>query len=93
MQLRVAQGPLTISELAFAMGIEHPPLTRTLNQLAESGLILRIEDPDDRRIRRVTLSPAGEQQVAQVNKVVEECQRKVSEGLPKDDLEQFSQNP
>lgn len=91
MQLQVAEGPLTVSELAFAMGIELPPLTRTLNQLAESGLIIRVEDADDRRIRLVKLSTLGEQQVAQVNRVVEECQRKVSEGFPPEQLEQFSQ--
>lgn len=90
MQLQVVDGPLSVSELAFSMGIEHPPLTRTLNQLVESGLIMRIEDPTDRRIRLVKLTPAGEQQVANVNKVVEECQHKVSQGLAPDDLAQFS---
>lgn len=91
MQLQVVERPLTVSELAFAMGIELPPLTRTLNQLVESGLIVRVEDKDDRRIRLVTLSEQGKHQVAQVNRVVEECQRKVSEGLPAEQLDQFSQ--
>lgn len=52
-------GPLTIGELAEAVGITQPGATRTLAQLADLGLVeARASDGDQRR-KLVSLTDAG----------------------------------
>jgi DNA-binding MarR family transcriptional regulator len=52
-------GPLTIGELAEAVGITQPGATRTLSQLADLGLVeMRASDEDQRR-KLVSLTSAG----------------------------------
>src|SRR3954454_19687147 len=52
-------GPLTISELADAIGVTQPGATRTAAQLAEAGLVTVSKSRDDERRRSVTLSAGG----------------------------------
>lgn len=46
-------------ELAHAVGIEGPTLTRHLDGMEEAGLVRRVRDPDDRRAFKVELTDAG----------------------------------
>ncbi|MER2264487.1 MarR family winged helix-turn-helix transcriptional regulator [Methylobacterium oxalidis] len=50
--------------LAEAIGIEGPSLVRLLDQLCAAGLVVRKEDPTDRRAKVLSLTPAGEGLVA-----------------------------
>jgi DNA-binding MarR family transcriptional regulator len=52
-------GPLTIGELAEAVGISQPGATRTLAQLTELGLVLSRASDEDQRRRLVSLTAAG----------------------------------
>jgi DNA-binding MarR family transcriptional regulator len=52
-------GPLTIGELADAVGITQPGATRALGQLVEAGLVDAEPAPDDQRRRIVSLSRKG----------------------------------
>ncbi|MEL6059909.1 MULTISPECIES: MarR family transcriptional regulator [unclassified Methylobacterium] len=45
--------------LAEAVGIEGPSLVRLLDQLAAAGLVVRREDPSDRRAKVLGLTPEG----------------------------------
>lgn len=45
--------------LAEAVGIEGPSLVRLLDQLGAAGLVVRKEDPTDRRAKVLSLTPAG----------------------------------
>ena len=47
-------------ELAERMGIEGPTLVRHLDRLEREGLIERRRDRADRRITRISMTPAGE---------------------------------
>src|SRR6195256_6744301 len=47
-------------DLARAVGIEGPTLTRHLDGLEESGIVERVRDAADRRAMRVELTPEGE---------------------------------
>lgn len=57
------QGPLTIGELATAIGITQPGATRTVGQLVEMGLVEVEQAADDQRRRITTLSKKGRQMV------------------------------
>src|ERR1700723_4654489 len=50
---------LNQSELADMLDLQPITLTRLLDKLAESGLIERRPDPDDRRAKRLFLTPAA----------------------------------
>jgi MarR family transcriptional regulator for hemolysin len=48
------------NQLAEAMGIEGPTLVRLLDQLCSAGLIIRKEDPMDRRAKVLSLTKSGQ---------------------------------
>lgn len=53
-------GPLTIGELAQAVGITQPGATRTVGQLLELGFIDMQPAPEDQRRRLVSLTGKGQ---------------------------------
>lgn len=55
------QGPLTVGELADFEQVRPPSMTRTINHLAERGLVTRTRCTDDKRQTRITLTEAGGQ--------------------------------
>lgn len=50
-------GPLTVNELAQAMGIAQPGVTRTVSQLAKAGLVSVKKQNRDQRFKTVSLTP------------------------------------
>ena len=57
-------GPLTVGEMAAAIGITQPGATRSLAQLAQLGLVDLASARSDRRVRVASLTPAGRDLVA-----------------------------
>ncbi|MFT4188673.1 MAG: MarR family transcriptional regulator [Aeromicrobium sp.] len=57
----VARGrePLTISEIAHGIGLSTAAAGRNVDQLVKLGFVERHENPDDRRIKLVSLTEAG----------------------------------
>jgi len=53
------RGPLPLVELARAERVTHPTMSRVATGLAKRGLIERIDDPGDRRVRQLGLTPEG----------------------------------
>ena len=49
----------TQSRMADAMGVTGATLTHHLNALEDHGLVRRWREPDNRRVQRVELTPAG----------------------------------
>jgi DNA-binding MarR family transcriptional regulator len=54
------QGPLTLGALAEHERVAPPSITKVVSKLECVGLVTRTPDPDDRRVCRVAISPAGE---------------------------------
>ncbi|HXF64379.1 MAG TPA: MarR family transcriptional regulator [Caldilineaceae bacterium] len=50
---------VTQSELAESVCLQPATVTRMLGRMEQSGLIVRHPDPEDQRISRVCLTPAG----------------------------------
>jgi DNA-binding MarR family transcriptional regulator len=55
----VRHGPLRISELAEAEGLNPTMLSRVISELAAAGLLRRAQDPQDGRAAFVEATPAG----------------------------------
>ena len=63
-------GPLTLGELAEAVGITQPGATRTVAQLVELGMLEAKQTPDDQRRRIISLSSEGKRLVASAKRDV-----------------------
>jgi MarR family transcriptional regulator for hemolysin len=74
-------------ELARAVGIEGPTLTRHLDGLEEAGLVVRQRDVQDRRAVRVELTPAGETMFEQLLKAVIAFSGRLTAGIPEEELD------
>ncbi|NKZ04080.1 MarR family winged helix-turn-helix transcriptional regulator [Actinomadura latina] len=56
-------GPMRPGELAAALAVEAPHVTRQVQRLERAGYVEQVPDPDDGRCRRVTLSASGREAV------------------------------
>lgn len=58
--------PHRITELAADERVTQPAITLLVNRLQERGWVQRLADPSDRRAVLVSLTPAGEEALAQL---------------------------
>lgn len=57
--LAAASGPLTVSQIADAIGVDQPRASRLVQQSVELGLVRREADPDDARRTLIVLTDQG----------------------------------
>jgi MarR family transcriptional regulator, transcriptional regulator for hemolysin len=74
-------------ELARAVGIEGPTMTRHLDGLEEAGLVERRRDPVDRRAVQVQLTRAGHALHSRLLKAVITFNQQLRTGLSSDEIE------
>ena len=67
--------------LAEELGIEHATLVRLIDALEEQGLVLRNVAEDDRRAKRVTLTPAGRKIVEEIETYAVHLSHEVMSGI------------
>lgn len=77
-------------ELAKAIGVEAPSLVRTLDQLAEQGLVERRPGELDRRTKHIFLTDAALPLLRRIESVVSEAQREMLADLSDDEIAQFA---
>ena len=53
-----------VSDLAELFGVSVPSMSRAVDALVKAKLATRVEDPDDRRVRRVKITAKGKNLVA-----------------------------
>ncbi|HUI63097.1 MAG TPA: MarR family transcriptional regulator [Steroidobacteraceae bacterium] len=63
-------GPLGVGELAQAIGVSQPGVTRMLENLQSRGLIASQRQSADRRVRPIVLTRAGRQLVTRSKQVI-----------------------
>lgn len=52
-------GPVTVAQVARTMGLRRQSVQQTADALARDGFLVFVDDPDDRRARRIALTAAG----------------------------------
>ena len=77
------------NDLAAAVGIEGPTLTRHLDALERQGLVRRGQDPADRRAVVVELTEEGHAAHARLLEVVIAFDRQLRGGLSQDDVDRL----
>ncbi|RAK56774.1 MarR family transcriptional regulator [Phenylobacterium deserti] len=70
--IATAESALNQREVAERVGIETPTLVRILDQLEAQGLVVRTPDPDDRRAKIITATPAAEAALAEGDQIAAE---------------------
>ncbi|MGY1747587.1 MarR family winged helix-turn-helix transcriptional regulator [Blastococcus sp. SYSU D00695] len=75
----------TQAELAATVGVRQPTLTHHLDGLERSGLVTRWRDPDNRRVQRVLLTPAGEELFVRLRRAAAAFEGRLTAGLEDDD--------
>jgi len=63
-------GNLSVGEIAEAVGMSQPGITRMLDKLQADGLVKSTTASDDRRVRTIALTAAGEKLVASSKRTV-----------------------
>jgi MarR family transcriptional regulator for hemolysin len=79
--------PASQQQLAAAVGIEGPTLTRHLDQLEAAGLVRRAPHPGDRRAVQVELTPRGVALHGELLEVVIAFNRRLTAGLSDTELD------
>jgi DNA-binding MarR family transcriptional regulator len=67
---RVADGPMTMRELAAALGIDPGYTTVVVDDLERRGLVTRTVSAGDRRSKIVTVTPAGAAQAELAERIL-----------------------
>jgi DNA-binding MarR family transcriptional regulator len=80
---------LTQIRLAELCGLDKTTMVVTMDELERAGLAERRPDPTDRRVRFISVTPAGEQAVADAHKVVDSIYEDVLKVLPAEEREVF----
>jgi MarR family transcriptional regulator for hemolysin len=80
----------TQHELARALRIEGPTLTRHLDGLEEDGLVVRRRDTSDRRAVSVELTDAGRARHAEMLRAVQAFNRQLLAGLDEAEIEELA---
>ena len=67
-KLSVQGDSLRVTDLAEILGVDCPTVTRKVQQLERDGMVVRHTDPDDRRVSRICLTPAGRRTIERVRR-------------------------
>jgi DNA-binding MarR family transcriptional regulator len=81
--LRSAAGETPSTQLAIAqqLGVDRTVMTYLLDDLEGEGLIERLADPSDRRVRRIAATAKGRARLAELRERLAEAERRSLSGL------------
>lgn len=81
------RGPLTQKELAEELEIETPTLVRVLDGMARQNLIVRTEDENDRRAKRIAMTEAGRAAYDRMYVLATDLRAQIAAEISSDDIE------
>ena len=81
------RGPLTQKELAEELEIETPTLVRVLDGMARQDLIVRTEDANDRRAKRIAMTEAGRAAYDRMHVLATDLRARIAAEISSDDIE------
>jgi len=84
--LSFSEGTVGTLELARRLAVRWPTLIRVLNELDAEGLIRRLPDPHDRRMRLITMTPEGRRVMGRVRDILDPARTQVLAGFSDEEL-------
>lgn len=79
-------GPVRQGDLAQYLGLDRSSVVRLVDALTTQGLVRREDDPQDRRVRWVVLTPAAAGVVRAAQKAAAEVRAEAMAGIDPEDL-------
>ncbi len=79
--LNACEGGMPLTELAPRVGLSVAAAGRAVDGLVRKGLVARAEDPDDRRIKRLSVTPDGLVAIGRIAEARREGFRRFAETL------------
>lgn len=76
------EGDLSMQQLARRMYKSVSTMTRVVGQLVRRGYVKRRQDPEDRRVIHVSITPQGKAIVAAINRDLIETQKAILQAIP-----------
>jgi MarR family transcriptional regulator, transcriptional regulator for hemolysin len=73
--------PRTQTDLAATVGIREATLSHHLTALESDGFVVRVRNPDNRRVQQVSLTPAGDEQFLALATAARAHDRRLTAGL------------
>ena len=83
---------VAVHELAKALGTSPPTASGLVNRLADKGLVTRVEDDADRRVRHIQLTDAGQETLTALDSAYERLLAEMVDLLDVDELAAFRDN-
>jgi DNA-binding MarR family transcriptional regulator len=90
---------MNMSDLSSAVGVDNAYATRSVNKLSALGYVNKVQDEQDRRAWRVSLTASGRQVAERVNQTLKEWVEIITAGVSPEEIatvnqvfEQFYQN-
>lgn len=77
-------GDLSMQQLARRMYKSVSTMTRVVGHLVRRGYVKRRQDPEDRRVVHVSITPQGKAIVAAINRDLIETQKAILQSIPPD---------
>ncbi|BBC71144.1 conserved hypothetical protein [Altererythrobacter sp. B11] len=84
--LTFIEGRVGTLDLARHMAVRWPTLIRTLNEMEAEGLVKREPDPDDGRMRLISITPEGRRVMSRVRDVLDPARSKVLASFSDEEL-------
>ncbi len=75
-------GTISLIDLAQQLNLDKSTLSRTINNLVESDLVIREQDPDNRRYIKIQLTKKGRQLYHTIEDSMDDYFRKIMSGIP-----------
>jgi DNA-binding MarR family transcriptional regulator len=88
--IKLADGPMTLREIARAVDVDPPAATVGIDRLEARGLVHRTPHPDDNRRKLVHLTDAGRDAARRAQAILTEPPAELA-GLDSDDLARFDE--
>jgi DNA-binding MarR family transcriptional regulator len=88
--IRLIEGPMTLKEIARAIGVDPSAATVTVDKLEGRGLVHRTAHPDDNRRKLVRLTEVGRNAAAHGWRIITEPPATLLK-LPAEDLERLDE--
>jgi DNA-binding MarR family transcriptional regulator len=76
-----------ISDIGRFLNMDQTTVTRNIEKLEKAGLVKSSPHPDDPRKKKVELSPAGKEKLAQAHPLWEEAQARILSNMGDDDFQ------
>ncbi|MFZ3451769.1 MarR family winged helix-turn-helix transcriptional regulator [Arthrobacter sp. 7Tela_A1] len=84
------QGPLRLTDIAAAIGVGKPSVSRQIVMLEHLGLVRKQADPDDGRAQAISLTDSGRDQLLKTQRAREKHFRALLQAWSEDEVQALS---